>query len=322
MSRPLVSMEKNWTIEKNTWVVGKNDEDHVEFACPLCCQKFLITRNEFSEIVKNRTMECGVCKTYFSPRLDSANNVFSVSLCTKCHGSINFDNFDCCRTCRKAYYCSKDCRLSHWPAHEPICNKIIHNELQYIEDKKLASYSGDMLKDIDFNAYENVIDLIADLQDNLKDIKNIVKGDVVDKNGVTILMQACKFNEAIIVKLLLETGRGKINKQDLSGKSALMYGLKSKEIVELLVERGADINLTDMNGLTALDLALDSDDCGEAVDILLRLSPKVKLCAFCKDKEKKVKKCGGCLSVHYCSRDCQKNDRPKHRLHCKIVSKD
>ena len=28
-----------------------------------------------------------------------------------------------CSRCRKQKYCSKECQLSHWPSHKPVCSK-------------------------------------------------------------------------------------------------------------------------------------------------------------------------------------------------------
>ena len=40
-------------------------------------------------------------------------------------------------------------------------------------------------------------------------------------------------------------------------------------------------------------------------------------CEYCGCSTKKLSRCGGCDKVHYCSIDCQKKDRKKHRDECK-----
>ena len=60
-----------------------------------------------------------------------------------------------------------------------------------------------------------------------------------------------------IVKLLLEA-RADVNIKDKYGEAALIYTLKYgyTEIVELLIEAGANVNIKDKDGLTALIYAL------------------------------------------------------------------
>ena len=41
-----------------------------------------------------------------------------------------------------------------------------------------------------------------------------------------------------------------------------------------------------------------------------------KLCAYCKASKPKMLKCGRCLAVHYCDRECQKADYPRHKKTC------
>jgi tetratricopeptide (TPR) repeat protein len=45
-------------------------------------------------------------------------------------------------------------------------------------------------------------------------------------------------------------------------------------------------------------------------------SKTVKLCAHCKSSKPKMLKCGRCLTVHYCDRECQKADYPEHKKTC------
>ena len=40
-------------------------------------------------------------------------------------------------------------------------------------------------------------------------------------------------------------------------------------------------------------------------------------CFTCKKKFFELKKCGNCLSILYCSKECQRNDWKRHKLECK-----
>ena len=50
-------------------------------------------------------------------------------------------------------------------------------------------------------------------------------------------------------------------------------------------------------------------------DILLDILEKNRTCIVC-DKKTDLKNCGKCKQVHYCSRDCQKNDWREHKKTC------
>ena len=73
--------------------------------------------------------------------------------------------------------------------------------------------------------------------------------DVQDYNGKSLLMHVRKKAQA---KLLLDKGVP-VNKQDNVGGSALLYAMERSafEVVELLLENGADLDLAGDNGITA-----------------------------------------------------------------------
>lgn len=54
--------------------------------------------------------------------------------CSGCHrrAAADDEGFKCCSKCKLAYYCSKDCQVSHWKSHKANCKRVT-------EAKKLAS---------------------------------------------------------------------------------------------------------------------------------------------------------------------------------------
>ena len=43
-------------------------------------------------------------------------------------------------------------------------------------------------------------------------------------------------------------------------------------------------------------------------------------CQTCKSSDKTLSQCSGCKATLYCSRECQKQDRPKHKSFCSAIS--
>lgn len=80
---------------------------------------------------------------------------------------------------------------------------------------------------------------------------------VVDNNGDTPIIMASKTNRTDILSFLLSMNKKTINELNIDGKTALMiaadYG--STNIVEILVDSGADKTLKSREGKTALDYA-------------------------------------------------------------------
>lgn len=75
-------------------------------------------------------------------------------------------------------------------------------------------------------------------------------------NGNTALMSACFFNELEMAILLMERGAN-VNLKNNAGETALFEAAEnSLEMVELLVDRGADIHMKDDDGYTALTHAV------------------------------------------------------------------
>lgn len=94
-----------------------------------------------------------------------------------------------------------------------------------------------------------------------------------DNTGATALMAAV-VKSPEIVPLLLEK-EAEVDLQDNEGNTALMWAIKTNhfDAIPLLVNAGADITLTNKNGATAYDLALEH---GVPEDYLKLLSPEKK----------------------------------------------
>lgn len=103
------------------------------------------------------------------------------------------------------------------------------------------------------NSFINIVD-----SGNIEEVKDYINfGQDLDekygKIGNTALISACSSGKLAIAKLLIECGAD-INLSNEDGDSPLIYACKygQIEIVELLTELGADIELKNNGGLTAL----------------------------------------------------------------------
>ncbi len=120
-----------------------------------------------------------------------------------------------------------------------------------------------------FNNYPNIINVknksgfspltIASYSGNLeiatllaKHVENID----LNSNVGTPLMAAVYRNNNDIAKMLLDSGAD-VNITDAKGTTALHYAIKFKnaDLIKVLVNNGADINLKDNKGLSPLDYA-------------------------------------------------------------------
>ncbi|KAK6542442.1 hypothetical protein TWF694_006395 [Orbilia ellipsospora] len=88
-----------------------------------------------------------------------------------------------------------------------------------------------------------------------------------DDKGQTALMWAARLKNRDIVKVLLEYG-AEPNIQDNDGSSALHYGATDGEITRLLVSSKADVKVVTKGGRTALHCAAESG-CEEAAKYLI-----------------------------------------------------
>lgn len=107
-------------------------------------------------------------------------------------------------------------------------------------------------------SFSNHLEIVQLLVENNADLnkKNI--------DGVTPLMWACSFHRLEIARCLLSTGKCEVNAVDSKLQSALIYATTnssvqlSKEMIELLVKSGADVNHSDHEGSTVLNTLISS----------------------------------------------------------------
>ena len=82
-----------------------------------------------------------------------------------------------------------------------------------------------------------------------------------NRTGGTALHCAAEYNQVSTVKVLLDMNPEIIDKKDIVGNTALhlaAYG-GSNEAIKVLVERGANVNIRNDIGITALDMVIDKD---------------------------------------------------------------
>lgn len=107
----------------------------------------------------------------------------------------------------------------------------------------------------DYMVYD--IETIDDVTADDENDKLIAKPDVRDAAGRTLLMNAAKDGNEKEIKLLLKSGAN-VNLKDKDGWTALMYAVRyssNLECTESLLEAGADISLKNKYGSSALVLA-------------------------------------------------------------------
>ena len=97
-------------------------------------------------------------------------------------------------------------------------------------------------------------------------VKHVIRNNYSSINYVNIhqenaLIIAAKMNKYDIVSVLLKT-HIHVNQQDAMGNSALHYAVQNKNVpmINNLVKQGADINIENNNGETALKMGKDMND--------------------------------------------------------------
>jgi len=111
------------------------------------------------------------------------------------------------------------------------------------------------------NGKENIIDMLLEPSKHLINDKDV--------QGLTALMYAAKTKHHRAARSLVEAG-AKVYLRDSMGKTALMYGVNSKEITALLLDHGAKINETDRRDFTPLMQAVDHENVEVVGELIKR----------------------------------------------------
>ncbi|CEO95491.1 hypothetical protein PBRA_004217 [Plasmodiophora brassicae] len=155
---------------------------------------------------------------------------------------------------------------------------------------------------------------------------------ILVERGANIYARDCAGNTALhmatglwanpgtlaIGKYLVEKGMN-VNTRNRFGCTALQAPAMSgdQDSVRFLIEAGADPNIPDYEGATPLGSARHRPAIHQ---IMLRAMDK-SACATCgASKDKPLRMCQRCMSVKYCSRDCQKADWKKHKKECRSAT--
>ena len=93
---------------------------------------------------------------------------------------------------------------------------------------------------------------------------------VLNKDGISALMAAAKTARRNAVSMILESFPVKINMEDSSGATALIWATLAGDpsTIALLIKNGADVNIKEKDGWTALHYAVGKGDI-EVVKLIL-----------------------------------------------------
>lgn len=136
-------------------------------------------------------------------------------------------------------------------------NNKIKEQIKTSAEKKVPISSIEKYKPVYLYDYANNETLEIKKEES-KDFTTIDNPDKADENGVTNLMKASKSGNLWLVKSLVKSGAD-INLRDKEGWTALMYALRYQnnlEVVNFLTENGAILN--DKNNLGISTLAITS----------------------------------------------------------------
>ena len=122
---------------------------------------------------------------------------------------------------------------------------------------------------------DNYTETALDLLKDKKYVKDVV--NMIDDDGATSLILACKNGNSIIAKRLLKNNAW-VNTKDKYGQSSLIYASRNgyKNTVSLLINNGADVNTHNIHGWTPLMLASKSGHI-EVVERLLENGANVNI---------------------------------------------
>ncbi|WP_347219117.1 ankyrin repeat domain-containing protein [Chryseobacterium sp.] len=127
---------------------------------------------------------------------------------------------------------------------------------------------------------ENIEKLAAALRLKIKKKKNNEVIEVIEKYGIDLVIQdigtvlnvACLFENWELASYCIKHGAD-VNHRDIEESTAIIHAAKygNKDLVELLIEAGADINVQNKYGKTALAKAISNNRTNyELIELLLQ----------------------------------------------------
>lgn len=62
-------------------------------------------------------------------------------VCNGCNrrAAVNKE-FKCCSKCKRTYYCSKECQVSHWKSHKPDCRRLIELKKKALQNHQKREF--------------------------------------------------------------------------------------------------------------------------------------------------------------------------------------
>lgn len=157
-------------------------------------------------------------------------------------------------------------RIKAQKEEERIKNQLaLEKALEQVKTKKSNNYEKEFLND--YMIFDEVT-----VQNNEDEIETIVENpDEKDSFGRTLLMKAAKAGNDWQISTLLKSGAN-VNLKDNDGWTALMYAVRYQEsisCVDLLIDAGADIKTTNNYGTSALMIACCYNNNPEIIKKLL-----------------------------------------------------
>lgn len=110
---------------------------------------------------------------------------------------------------------------------------------------------------------ERRVDVVVDCSKLNREEKQLKNQTIFDKNNEILLIVACKNDQLELVEEILQNldNLKLIDARDKNGQTAVYWASKNGnfEILELLIEKKADVNIPNKNGETALTIGIFDD---------------------------------------------------------------
>lgn len=124
--------------------------------------------------------------------------------------------------------------------------------------------------DIDLENYKREIISYAMDQGNVDTLKLLIDKDIVDVNakydlGLSLLHYATEYEGKEIAELLIVKGAD-VNAKDMDGSTPLHFAYRNKDVAKLLIANGSDVNAKNNKGMTPLHYLYENK---EIVELLI-----------------------------------------------------